>query len=105
MLLIVFSGIALWQFKSGVIYLPFVLAAAVILCVILFFPKGLYPLFSLWKWVGKSLGKITQPILLAVVFFLIFTPIAFFRKVAGKKGLPDGNWLQTGETTDFSKPY
>jgi hypothetical protein len=47
-------------------------------------PCGTLPVFRAWMGAAKVLSKITTPIPLAVVYFLVLTPIALLRRLAGK---------------------
>lgn len=70
-------------------------------------PNILYPLNKLWMYFGYYLGKIISPIVLGVIFFGIFTPIAVFFKLIGRDELylkdqnRDSHWKN--RTTDFMK--
>lgn len=47
----------------------------------------LLPLNKLWMRFGILLGKIVSPIVLGVIFFGIFTPIAFLMRLRGRDQL------------------
>ena len=59
----------------------------------------LLPLNKLWMHFGLSLGKIVSPILLGVIFFGLFTPIAFVMRIAGRDEL----WLKVKKSSSFWK--
>lgn len=44
-----------------------------------------------WMKLAKSLGYINSRILLFIIFFIILTPVAFLRKLFGKKTMQDKN--------------
>ncbi len=46
--------------------------------------KILTPLNKLWFKFGLFLGKIISPIIMAVIFFLVVTPIGFLMRIFGK---------------------
>jgi hypothetical protein len=50
----------------------------------LFNSKILTPLNKLWFKFGLFLGKIISPIIMAVIFFLVVTPIGLLMKLFGK---------------------
>ena len=47
----------------------------------------LFPLNKLWMKFGVLLGKIFSPIVMGVIFFGIFTPIAIFMRFSGRDEL------------------
>ena len=47
----------------------------------------LLPLNKLWMHFGLLLGKIVSPIVLGVIFFGLFTPIALVMRIAGRDEL------------------
>jgi hypothetical protein len=40
-----------------------------------------------WIWIGEAMGKVTSPIILAVVYYLVLTPIAFLSRIGNKDSL------------------
>lgn len=44
-------------------------------------PKLLLPLNKLWMNIGFFLGKIISPIVLGIIFFGLFTPVAIIMKI------------------------
>jgi hypothetical protein len=49
--------------------------------------KLLLPLNKLWMYIGFLLGMIIRPVIMAVIFLLIFTPIAIVFKLFGRDEL------------------
>ena len=47
-------------------------------------PQALKPLYFLWMKIGHVLGWINTRIILGVVFFLLFAPVALFLRLLGK---------------------
>ena len=47
----------------------------------------LLPINKLWMYFGFLLGKIVSPILLGLIFFLMFTPLGLLMKVFGRDEL------------------
>jgi len=56
----------------------------------LLFPKGLEPLHRVWMKIGEKLGWINSRIILGILFFGIFTPMAFVMNLLGKRPLQLG---------------
>ena len=47
----------------------------------------LQPLNKLWMRFGLLLGRIISPVVLGIIFFGLFTPIAFFMRLSGRDEL------------------
>lgn len=60
------------------------LVAAGFLAVALIRPAVLAPLNRLWMKFGLLLAMIINPIVLGILFFLVFTPMAFIARLVGK---------------------
>ena len=56
----------------------------------LLFPKGLEPLHRVWMKIGQKLGWINSRIILGILFFGIFTPMALIIGLLGKRPLQLG---------------
>jgi len=61
--------------------------ASCIFCISVIRAELLAPLNRLWIKFGFLLHKITSPIILGIVFFLLFTPIALFLRLSKKAKL------------------
>jgi hypothetical protein len=59
-------------------------AAAVMLILALVAPGVLEPANRLWMKLGLLLGRIVNPIILSLMFFLVFTPIALLMRLFGR---------------------
>ena len=80
-----FFIIAIYPLKtSGEISLWFLLVSLIFLILGLSNSKILYPLKKYWLKFGMILGRITSPIILAFIFFLIVTPIGLLVRVFQK---------------------
>jgi len=62
-----------WQVTTG-ISAAFLLAALLV-------PVILHPLNRAWMAFAELLHKVTSPIILGVLFFALFTPVAFFMRL------------------------
>lgn len=60
------------------------LIAAAFLAVALLRPAVLAPLNKLWMKLGLLLGAIVNPLVLGLLFFLVFTPMALIARLVGK---------------------
>ena len=65
----------------------FISAALIFLVVTLVKSDALLPLNNLWMRFGLLLGMIVNPIVLGVIFFGLFTPIAIFMRLSGRDEL------------------
>ena len=70
----------LWAYLFGVTSLIFLFFAV-------FKDNILLPLNRLWMRFGLLLGMIVSPIVLGIIFFGLFTPIAFFMRLSGRDEL------------------
>jgi len=60
------------------------IVAAVFAGTALLLPMVLTPVYHLWMKIGHVLGWINTRIILGLVFFVIFAPVALFLKLFGK---------------------
>ena len=58
--------------------------SAVFLLITFTAPSILHPLNVVWTRLGLLIGKITNPIVTGLMFYLIFTPAALLMKALGK---------------------
>ena len=82
---LVFLGFGLWQLTKEMspnIYL--VIISVVFLILGLLNSKLLSPFNKIWIKFGEILGKIIAPLIMALVYFLILTPISLLVRVFGK---------------------
>jgi large-conductance mechanosensitive channel len=71
---------------SSVVCLIFALGALLLLLGI-FMPSQLSTLNRLWLKVGTAITKVVNPIILALLFFLVVTPMALLMRIVGKRPL------------------
>ena len=85
---IVFLIVGLWPLVRGDGPRWWSLAvAAAFLAAAFLLPRALAPLNRLWAKFGLLLHRITNPIIMGVVFFLAVTPTALIMKLLGKDPL------------------
>mgnify|MGYP001167588590 FL=1 len=65
----------------------FIAAASIFLLVTLVKSDALLPLNKLWMRFGLLLGMIVSPIVLGIIFFGLFTPIAMLMRLSGRDEL------------------
>lgn len=66
---------------------PLLVAAGVFLAVALTAPRMLRPLNLAWTRLGMVLQRVTTPLLLAIVFFAVITPMAVVMRMRGRDPL------------------
>ena len=82
---IVFLTIGLWPLKNGDnLNLYFSIASLIFLILGLLNSKLLSPLNKIWIKFGEILGIIIAPIIMALVYFAILTPVSLVVRVFGK---------------------
>lgn len=79
----IFFCISLFFFLKNAIFLAIFFASlfSLFLLITLFIARTLLPLNKLWMKLGLFLGMIVSPIILGIVFFVLFTPISFLMKL------------------------
>ena len=65
----------------------FIAAASTFLLITLIKSDALLPLNKLWMRFGLLLGAIVSPIVLGIIFFGLFTPIAMLMRLGGRDEL------------------
>lgn len=93
------------------------IAVSIILLVVNMVVPQLYkPLAKLWLGLSNILGTVMSSLLLTILFFLLVTPIALFRRITGYDTLQLKKWKKDGtsvfhvrdhgyQQTDIEKPY
>jgi len=71
----------------GAIWPLYVGIAILFLALALLWPATLAPLNRLWTRLGLAIGMVVSPIVLALLFFLVVTPVALLMRLAGKDPL------------------
>ena len=60
------------------------IVSAVFAAVALVFPAALRPVYHIWMKIGHVLGWINTRLILGLVFFVLFAPLALLFKVFGR---------------------
>ena len=82
---IVFAIITFWPIFSGNPLRLWSLPISIIFLVLgLLNSKLLNPLNIVWVKFGELLGRIIAPIVMAIIYFIIVTPIGLFMRLIGK---------------------
>lgn len=82
---IVFLIVGLWPLKNGGDPSQlFLIISGIFLILGLLNSKILTPLNKIWVKFGEFLGKIIAPLVMAIIYFIILTPISLFLRIIGK---------------------
>ncbi len=85
---VVFVIVGLWPLMSGEAPRWWSLAIAAVFLLLAFVaPAVLAPLNRLWTKLGLLLSKIVNPVIMAILFFIVMTPIGLMLRLAGKDPL------------------
>lgn len=82
----VLGGLAWWRGRllvagvAGGVGLALVIAALVV-------PARLGPIQRAWMGLAAAMSRITTPVFMGVVYFVVVTPIGLLRRLAGKNSL------------------
>ena len=102
----VFAATAAYFYYSANVNWAYVFIAAglAFLLVTLIKSDALLPLNKLWMRFGLLLGMMVSPIVLGVIFFGLFTPIAILMRLSGRDELrlkftqKESHWIARDET-------
>jgi hypothetical protein len=84
----VFALLAFWGwYKAGAWWAVHLAVSAIFTSLALIHPAVLALPNRLWTKLGLLLSKIVNPIVMGLIFFIIFTPVAVFRRMRGEDAL------------------
>ncbi|MEP7346089.1 MAG: hypothetical protein ABI877_12510 [Gemmatimonadaceae bacterium] len=81
-----FSVIALWRDHPTAVRVLGTLGAVLVISA-LFVPTALGPVERGWMAIAHAMSRVTTPIVMSVLFFVIITPIGLARRAFGRRGL------------------
>jgi uncharacterized membrane protein (DUF485 family) len=95
--LVVFALLAWWRDKHRAM-LVFSIAAALFLLGAVVAPRLLAALEPVWMAGARAISKVTTPIIMGVLFFVIITPIGAIMRLFGRNPLtrahtPASSWI------------
>ena len=96
-----------YYIESEIMLYIFCAICGIFLIITIINPKILLPLNKLWMKVGILLGMIVNPIIMGVIFFGIFTPIAFLMRLSRRDELrlhfkkKETHWINRKNLTEF----
>ncbi|MDN3664274.1 SxtJ family membrane protein [Algibacter miyuki] len=78
--------------------------AMVITVVIMFFAKFIFkPFLVIWLLIGEVLGAVMSVLVMGVVYFLLFSPIAILMRIFNKKPNYKAEWKTVNRVIDYTK--
>ncbi len=83
---VVFAFVIPWLFGFGYPKWPLIIGGVLAAWGALA-PSTLRPIYRGWMRFGLFMSKITTPIILGLLFFLVFTPVALFMRLIGRDPL------------------
>jgi hypothetical protein len=83
---VVFGLLLPWIFDSLVPAIPFVIALLLVLWALVA-PGYLKFIYRPWMAIARILGNINTTLVLALIYFLVFTPTALVMKLSGKDAM------------------
>lgn len=92
----VFAGIAWWREHPRVFVVLASLGGALLLAALLA-PRQLRAVDRAWMKLALLISKVTTPVFMGIIYFLVLTPIGTLRRALGKNSLvhqpgPHGLW-------------
>lgn len=104
---LVFGLVALYFYITDMILSSYSMAALSVIFLVITVVRDnmLLPFNKLWMRFGLLLGIIISPIVLGIIFFGLFTPIAFAMRLSGRDELrlkfrkKSSHWISRSEST------
>jgi Kef-type K+ transport system membrane component KefB len=75
-----------WLLERALPLWPWILGGVLSVWALLA-PSSLRPVYRVWMRFGLLMSRITTPLILGIVFFIVITPIAIIRSLLGKDSL------------------
>ena len=77
-------GVLLWWRDHAVASAVVASLGVLLLLGGVFIPAQLGPVHALWMGFALALSRVTTPVLMAIVYFIVITPIGLLRRALGK---------------------
>ncbi|MEX0908581.1 MAG: SxtJ family membrane protein [Gemmatimonadaceae bacterium] len=95
--------IGLWREMPGLVRVAQALAVISFIAG-LAVPGKLEPIRRGWMKLGETIGRVTTPVLLAIVYYVVLTPTAILRRAfAGRKQPAESYWQPRAPLPDKSQ--
>ena len=79
---LVLGGIAYWRGRHRVAMVLLGLGAALVVAALVI-PTSLGPVERAWMGLAHAISKVTTPIFMGIVYFIVLTPIGLVRRLSG----------------------
>lgn len=95
---LVFALIMWWRGKLFPVRIAFTVIGALLALAAVVMPGSLGPVNKAWMGLAHLISKVTTPIFLGVVYYLVLTPIGLARRAGGHQAMvhkagPTGYWM------------
>ena len=109
---VVLGGVSRWRGHEWAPVVLWVLGGGLLLGGLLV-PGRLGPVYRRWMGLALLLSKVTTPIFMGLIYFGLFTPMGFVRRLLGHNGLKRPGtgtfWIErapgTSRRSDLSRQY
>jgi len=81
------SLFSIWRDWPQLLIIAFAVLGALHIVLALISPATLSPINKAWMGLGHLLGKIVSPIVLSLIFSVLFVPLAFLMRISGRDEL------------------
>jgi hypothetical membrane protein len=86
------AALGVWRDSHRLVVISLTIAFVSVLAALLI-PGRLTPVRKAWMKIGELIGRVTTPVLLAAIYYLIFTPIGVVRRLLSPRRSRIGsNW-------------
>jgi hypothetical protein len=108
---LVLSAVLLWRGHSGAVLVT-ALLGSVLAAGGLLVPDRLGPVQAGWMAMAHAISRVTTPIFMSVVYFLVFLPTGVFRRAFGRNSLvrrdgEDTYWIDSpaGRKSNMNRQF
>ncbi|CAN5207044.1 hypothetical protein BH23GEM4_BH23GEM4_19340 [soil metagenome] len=92
---LVLAGVLWWRDREA---LAMVLASLGVLLLLagLVVPRHLRPVYRAWMALGHALSRVTTPVVMGAIYFLVLTPMGLLMRALGRNPLVHGSTQRMG---------
>jgi hypothetical protein len=85
--LLLLAGLSFWRGRSGAVFGSLALIGATLVGLGALAPVSLSATYRGWMRLALLMSKVTTPVLMGAIYFLVVTPIGVIRRLFGKNSL------------------
>jgi len=98
----VLGGVAFWRGRETVAVVFWVVGGLLILAGLLV-PRSLGPVQKAWMGLAHAISKVTTPIFMAIVYYVVLSPIGLVMRLFGKNAMTEHHkdasiWVSRGDS-------